>query len=208
MSETERIPRGREHFQGAYSGRPPWEIGKPQPAFEAAADAITGLVLDAGCGTGENSLFFASRGHAVTGIDFTDQAIASARHKAQARGLAATFLVKDALELEEWTERFDSAIDSGLFHVFSDEERVQYARGLRTVLKPRGRLFLMCFSDLMPGTEGPRRVSKKDLGDTFGEGWEIESIEAAQFEVSPEAMINFFQGQGPKAWFMVARCAG
>jgi cyclopropane fatty-acyl-phospholipid synthase-like methyltransferase len=58
-----------------------------------------------------------------------------------------TFLVKDALTLKDWTERFDTVIDSGLFHVFSDEDRLRYLKGLATVLKAGGRLFLMCFSD-------------------------------------------------------------
>ena len=63
-------------------------------------------------------------------------------------------------------------IDSGLFHVFSDEDRQRYVEGLATVLKPGGRLFLMCFSDEEPGTQGPRRVSKKELQDCLRRGLE------------------------------------
>jgi hypothetical protein len=33
------------------------DILGPQPAFVEAADQITGSILDAGCGTGENALF-------------------------------------------------------------------------------------------------------------------------------------------------------
>ena len=58
-------------------------------------------------------------------------------------------------------------IDSGLFHVFSDQDRQRYVEGLAAVLKPGGRLFLMCFSDEEPGTQGPRRVSKQELHDAF-----------------------------------------
>jgi hypothetical protein len=54
-------------------------------------------------------------------------------------------------------------LDSGLFHVFSDEDRIRYVRGLKTVLDPGGRLFLLCFSDATPRTEGPRRVSQPEL---------------------------------------------
>jgi cyclopropane fatty-acyl-phospholipid synthase-like methyltransferase len=71
-----------------------------------------------------------------------------------------TFLVEDALTLKDWTERFKNVIASGLFHVFSDEDRSLYVEGLATVLKPGGRLFLLCFSDEEPGEEGPRRASK------------------------------------------------
>jgi cyclopropane fatty-acyl-phospholipid synthase-like methyltransferase len=81
-----------------------------------------------------------------------------------------TFLVKDALTLKDWTERFDTVIDSGLFHVFSDEDRLRYLKGLATVLKAGGRLFLMCFSDEEPGSQGPRRVSQQELHDAFAQG--------------------------------------
>jgi len=205
MAERGTAAANREHFETAYAGdAPPWDIGKPQAVFVAVADRISGSLLDAGCGTGENALFFAGRGCAVTGVDFLEPPIVAARRKAAERGLVATFLVQDALRLREWGQRFDNAIDSGLFHVFSDEARAQYVEGLKTVLKPGGRLFLACFSDQTPGTTGPRRVTMKELREAFGDGWAIESIEAEQFEVRPEAR-QLFEGGAPQAWFMVAR---
>ena len=61
----------RETFESIYAGKAPWNIGGPQPEFVKVADRLTGAVLDAGCGTGENALFFAGRGHPVLGIDST-----------------------------------------------------------------------------------------------------------------------------------------
>ena len=87
----------RSTFETAYTGQAPWDIGRPQQAFLAVADRITGSVLDAGCGTGDNALFFGRRGHKVTGIDFLEEPIIRARRKASERGLTATFLVMDAL---------------------------------------------------------------------------------------------------------------
>ena len=46
--------------------------------------------------------------------------------------------------LKDLPEVFDSVIDSGLFHVFSNEDRKRYVGGLASVLKPGGRLFLLC----------------------------------------------------------------
>ena len=51
----------RSTFETAYTGQAPWDIGRPQQAFLAVANRITGSILDAGCGTGENALFFATR---------------------------------------------------------------------------------------------------------------------------------------------------
>jgi SAM-dependent methyltransferase len=198
----------RGTFESAYAGQAPWDIGRPGKALVGVADRITGSVLDAGCGTGENALFFAGRGCAVTGIDFIEAAIQRARRKAAERNLRVTFLVKDALTLEDWDERFDNVIDSGLFHVFSDDDRRCYVEGLATVLKPGGRLFLGCFSDEEPGTQGPRRVSKQELYDAFAEGWTIESIEPTRVEVRPDLKDLTFSEGGPKAWFVVIRRTG
>jgi SAM-dependent methyltransferase len=191
-------------FQTAYSEHAPWDIGKPQLALEAVADEITGSILYAGCGTGENALFFAAKDHDVTGFDFFEGAIATAKRKAEERGLDATFLVEDALNLQNWTAQFDNVIDCGLFHVFSDEDRIRYVRGIEMVLERAGNLYLLCFSERTPGTVAARRVTQNELIATFHEGWEIESIEPARFEVRPEMREQNFGGADPHAWFMVA----
>lgn len=198
----------RSSFENLYAGQPRWEIGRPQNALLAVADRITGSVLDSGCGTGENALFFASRGQKVTGIDFLTEPINLAKQKATERGLTATFLVMDALALKDLPEVFDSVIDSGLFHVFGDEDRQRYVEGLAAVLRPGGRLFLLCFSDAEPGDQGPRRVSKKEIGDAFAGGWVIESVEPSRYEVRPDPNDTSFADGGPRAWFVVARRAG
>ena len=131
--------------------------------------------------------------------------MAAARRKAAQRSLIVKFLVKDALKLHEWSERFDNVLDSGLFHVFSDADRIPYVRGLKTVLNPGGRLFLLCFSDATPGTEGPRRVSQSELHHTFADGWEIESLEPVRLEIRPEYRQGAFSGEDPRGWFLIAR---
>ena len=201
---SQNIP-GKDRFQQAYEGTAPWDIGKPQPVFVDAAEQITGSILDAGCGTGENSLFFADRGHKVTGIDFLQRPIAEAKRKAQKRGLPATFLVMDALRLDDIPEVFGSVIDCGLFHVFSDEDRSRYVEGLASVVKPGGRLFLLCFSDREPPGDGPRRLTQDEIHDAFTKGWEVESIQQARFETRPDLKDIQFSEGGPFAWFSVIR---
>lgn len=195
----------RGTFETAYAGQAPWNIDGPQPALVEVAGEIVGSVLDAGCGTGENALFLAARGHKVTGIDFIAEPIARARRKAAERGLTANFLVMDALALGHLPEVFDSAIDSGLFHVFSDDDRHRYVEGLATVVKPGGRLFLLCFSDAEPGEQGPRRITRDEIQAAFAKGWTIESLEPARFDVRPDMPDLPFSPGGPKAWRAVVR---
>jgi SAM-dependent methyltransferase len=183
---------------------PPWDIGKPQPPFVAAAGQIAGPILDSGCGTGGTSLFFAARGEQVTGIDFVEEAIRRAKVKADERGLDVEFLVKDAMTLGAWDKQFASVIDSGLFHIYDGDERKRYVQGLAHVLKPGGRLFLFCFND-DPSWPGGG-VSRQALYDAFAGGWQVESLELAGGEVNP-AFEAEFPGKlaNMKMWFAVIR---
>lgn len=82
------VPK-RTDFETAYTGQAPWDIGRPQQAFFAVADRITGSVLDAGYGTGENACtlprMILPSVAKVTGIDFLDEPIQRARRKAAER---------------------------------------------------------------------------------------------------------------------------
>jgi cyclopropane fatty-acyl-phospholipid synthase-like methyltransferase len=180
----------------------PWDIGRPQPAFARLADEgrLTGRLLDAGCGTGENALLAASRGADVTGIDLAPTAIARAREKASARGLAARFEVADALDLGRLGLTVDTVIDSGVFHVFGDGDRARYVASLAAVLRPGGACYLMCFSDRQPGTFGPRRVRADELRAAFSDGWTVESVTADTFDINPVNVTT-----QARAWLAVIR---
>jgi 2-polyprenyl-3-methyl-5-hydroxy-6-metoxy-1,4-benzoquinol methylase len=184
-----------DFFEEAYHGTPPWDIGRAQREFVRLEESgqISGDVLDVGCGTGENALFLAARGHDVWGVDSSPAAIATARRKAEERSLTATFLVKDTLSLDEIGRTFDSVIDSGLFHTLSDPDRLRFVRNLSDVLKPGGTYFMLAFSELEPAGYGPRRITKKEILATFSEGWRINEIRAAVFE-------SRTRPEGSRAW--------
>jgi len=166
---------------------PPWDIGRPQPAFVRLADGglLSGRVLDAGCGTGEHVLLAAAHGAAAMGVDLSALAIGKARGKAAERGLTARFEVADALHLERLGESFDTVIDSGLFHVFDDADRARYVTSLAAAIEPSGSYYMMCFSDSQPSVWGPRRVRREEIPLAFGDGWEVESLTPDAFTVNP-----------------------
>ncbi len=184
-----------DFFEEAYHGKPPWDIGRAQREFVylERTGKISGDVLDVGCGNGDNALFLATRGHQVWGVDSAPTAIAMAKRKAQELGIAATFLVKDALHLSEVGRTFNTVIDSGLFHTLSDPDRPDFVRNVSLVLKRGGTYFMLAFSELEPAGYGPRRITQQEIRAAFSEGWWINEIRAAVFE-------SRTRPEGSRAW--------
>ena len=52
---------------------------------------------------------------------------------------------------------------------------------------------MLCFSDLEPVGYGPRRITQREIEDSFQAGWSINYIRPAVFESSTRA-------EGPRAW--------
>jgi SAM-dependent methyltransferase len=197
-----RAPTSHERQSGApwdasyHDGPAPWDVGRPQPAVVrlAAEGAFTGAVLDAGCGTGDNALHLASLGLPVLGVDVAATALAIARARADERGVDLELAEADAFQLAQLGRRFDSVLDSGLFHTFDADERRRYAVSLASVTEPGGTLYVLCFSDGGPDT-GPHPITQDDLREAFGgdSDWSVVAID-------PDRIHTRYHADGAPAW--------
>lgn len=176
-----------DYDQAYREGRPPWDIGVPQPALASVLDGeVKGpKVLDAGCGSGTLALALARRGFEVTGVDISGVAIDKARAKAAAEGLEVTFEVQDANELSLDTGPFDSIFDSGLLHSLERDGgggSERYLALLPGLAKPGAAVFVIAVSIESGQTFG---LTEEFLRAAFAEprwtGTTVEKIDIAAF---------------------------
>jgi SAM-dependent methyltransferase len=163
MVDFEGFYRGGELVEGAPHTGVPWDIGAPQPIVVAweAAGRFHGHVLDAGCGTGDNALFLAGRGHRVTAVDVAPTAIETAR----TRGDGVEWIISDS-----FTGAFDTVLASALFHCLPPEQRPDLMVSLRNAAVDGALLNLTSLA--VEG--GPFEVSETELRTAVEDaGWEI-----------------------------------
>ena len=195
-----------ESFDNLYRGEPamegapkptgvPWDIGQAQPRLMEleALGGISGEVLDIGCGFGDNAIFLASRGHSVTALDGSPAAIEQARNRAAQAGVSVTFNVADATNLTGYDGRFDTVVDSALYHCLDDDGRQAYAAGLYRATRSGARWHLYCFSDdNVNGLVAPMgSVPETNLRDTLtANGWRIDFIGPTTYLASAAGFGN------------------
>jgi cyclopropane fatty-acyl-phospholipid synthase-like methyltransferase len=127
-------------------------------------------VLDLGCGRGRHAINLFKKGYQVTGIDLSEQAIATAREKAremEAEGLR--FEVRDMRH--PLPETFDAIVN--LFTTFgyfaSDEENASVFDSISQMLKPGG-IFVL---DYLNAAKVRRSIQPSDEGAFHGINYRI-----------------------------------
>ena len=169
-----------DRFDQAYQTRSaPWVIGEPQPAIVELEQAgwIHSTVLDVGCGTGEHTILLTRLGYDVLGVDFAPHAVEQARANAADKGVDARFEVADAMNLGE--PGYQTIVDSALFHIFDDADRMRSVSSLHAAVLPGGLVHVLALSDAGRGF-GPE-VSETDIREAFGDGWVLEALDSTTY---------------------------
>jgi ubiquinone/menaquinone biosynthesis C-methylase UbiE len=210
MTETQKFDFD---FDPAYRGettefgagaRPPWSLGEPQPEIAALIDQgkIHGDVLDAGCGEAAFALRMAALGHNAVGLDASPTAIALAKEHAAAQGLTnASFDVADISAFTGYDGRFNTIVDSTLFHSMPVELREGYQQSIVRAAAPGASYYVLVFAKT--GDGGPANpVTEDELREVVSKYWVIDEIRPARIHA------NFTGADSPEFPFPDVRDEG
>jgi 2-heptyl-1-hydroxyquinolin-4(1H)-one methyltransferase len=202
MTETQKFDFD---FDPAYRGeaaefgagaRPPWSLGEPQPELAALIDQgkIKGDVLDAGCGEAALSLHLAALGHNTVGLDASPTAIELAKAEAAKRGLTnASFEVADISAFTGYDGRFDTIVDSTLFHSMPVELRDGYQRSIVRAAAPGASYFVLVFDRAGMPDSPANPVTEDELRDVVSRYWVIDEIRPARIHANfPDGALREF----------------
>ncbi|MEW5900111.1 MAG: class I SAM-dependent methyltransferase [Acidobacteriota bacterium] len=170
-NEWDRIYRSRR------LGEIPWHSGQPDRRLVRLVNqgrVSKGKVLDMCSGDGTNSIYLASKGFQVYGVDISVTAVRIARERCRKRKLSCGYEVGDVLKFER-AEQFDFVFDRGCFHHIPKEGKPKYVELVRRLLRTGGKFFLLCFSDKNPPYE--KNLSREDIRGYFAKYFRIYFIE-------------------------------
>lgn len=129
-----------------------------------------GSILDMCSGDGTNSIYLASQGFRVVGVDISPTAVEIAKERCAKRNVKCDYSAGDILKIKPDKE-FDLILDRGCFHHISRKNKPKYVRLVNKLLKKKGKFYLLCFSDRNPPFE--KNISKKDIIGYFSEYFNI-----------------------------------
>jgi len=167
------------------AGETPWDSGVPSKELIRVLDAekINACrAVELGCGTGTNSIYLASRGFDVTGLDCSATALEQARNKAAGAGAKVRFLEADLCRFKLDLEPFDFIFDRGCYHSVRRIDIAGFLKTLKRLSKP-GTRYLVLTGNANEKGDGPPRVHEHEIRIDLESLFEIHFIREFRFEV-------------------------
>ena len=165
-----------------HSGDIGWDLGSPTPIFIDWCNNLKSKkkICIPGCGNGYDALYFASKGHQVTAIDFAKEPIGKLKKESKKNNLNIDVIQKDIFDLSlNLNNKFDYVVEYTFYCAIDPKMRYQYIDVMYQLLKPGGELtgiFLPLDKDLRDGGP-PFGVKINETIDMFSEKFKlIESV--------------------------------
>jgi ubiquinone/menaquinone biosynthesis C-methylase UbiE len=168
------VRRGYDRWATIYDREANPLIALEEPVVREALGDVAGLsALDLGCGTGRLSVWLASAGATVTGIDFSEGMLEAARRKAGAE--TVRFLAHDLHQPLPFADGAFDRVVSGLVLEHLPEIDAFFAEA-RRVLRPGGRAVVSAMHPAMFLKGVQARFTDPDSGEKVQPGSVAHSV--------------------------------
>jgi SAM-dependent methyltransferase len=163
--------------------RAPWDIGARRElvALVDSGRIEPGKAIDLGCGAGANAIYLAQQGFDVTGVDYANAAIETARLRALDAGIKVKFVVDDLTNLQKITGKFDFLLDYGVLDDLRRQDRDLYLQNMLALTQPGSCYLLWGFEyplrwweRLLPFYDLPFKPG--EIESSFGPYFDIEKV--------------------------------
>ena len=184
MNRQREFPDWEQLYRDKNVESMPWFNPELDPDLDQVLTKLnlhTGTALDLGTGPGTQAMALAGRGFKVTACDISGTAVRKAQGIAKEKGLDISFRQDDILK-SNLDQQFDFVFDRGCFHVFPPERRQDYVSVVDSLIKPRGYLFLKCFSHLEKSESGPYRFTPEQIKEIFNSRFNVSSVEETVYQ--------------------------
>lgn len=177
MVDDVHVERHRDQY--ADRTHETWLMSRLTPELERALAGrlvpTQGLIVDIGCGVGNELGHLASPDRLLLGVDLSHAALRLATRTHP----AVFFAQADACRLPIATGAVSMLLDRGCFHYLTAADRSAYVREAARVLAPRSRLLLRA---CLPHESMPQDINEQYLRQLF-DGWSIELMQRDRLRV-------------------------
>lgn len=152
-------------------------------------------VLDIGFGTGILASQLYENGHQIDGIDFSSEMIAIAKAKMPEANLLE-WDITEGLPNELTGRIYDAIVSTYALHHLSDEQKVDFLKNLRPLLKAEGKIYI---GDIAFQTRADLEKCRKD-----SEGYWDESEHYFVYKEIKNSLENLFHCE----FYPLSHCGG
>ena len=170
-----------------------WDLGSITPVFRDWCDRLKDKcsIFVPGAGNGYDPLYFASKGHSVTAVDFSVKATENIKKKAQSDNIKINIVNEDIFNLShELFDQFDYVIEYTCFCAIDRKRRLDYIEIMSRLLKKNGQLVGLFLPLLKDKKEGgpPYSINLKQVINQFSNHFDV--LKSSKHPLSIKPRIN------------------
>ena len=177
-----------------------WDLGSVTPVFKDWCNKLENKcsIFVPGAGNGYDPLYFASKGHNVTAVDFSKEATNQITRQSKKRKININIVNSDIFELNsDLFNQFDYVIEYTCFCAIDRKRRLDYIKIMSNLLKENGNLiglFSPISKDVKDGGP-PYSIDLDEVVSQFSDYFNVVELKQHQLSIKPrfdnERYIHF-----------------